>query len=533
MKLTRTIALTTVLLAGSIGLRAQGTPVPATDETAREVTSSTIDDLTDNAMMADKKQGSMFEVGIRPSYSWVAGDVDATGGYGMGLHFRKALDHVFSFRVQGLYAVTSGDDRLGRPGNRRFESRWASASLMGVASLNNIKYEGDQRKTNFYVMAGGGAHAFRVASQKNGTFFGGEVQANFDEDDPLGDNSRNQITEREIRPHVSAGAGFAYRISSRFNVGVEYQGYLPLGDNADRIDGYRNGNFGDIQNNASVVLNVNLGNPDTQTEPRYWENPFNPVKRDLMGMEAKVNAATNDSDGDGVVDAIDQEAGTPMGAPVDTKGRLLDSDADGVADYQDLEPFFPPRPGEVVDANGVVTERIDAPVTEDRIQQMIDASIARMQANDGPATTSIITDAGTIYLPIIYFPLDQATVKYGDYGTLSSVARVLQSNGDLRMVVRGYTDKVGTEAYNERLSYRRALNVVNHLVNQHNISRDRLVLQFRGEEDQLVPQNRSVVNRRVEFLSAGNDAQETPHPRGCIRWSWLLISDDYSRSQWF
>ena len=502
MKLLYSSCLTALLLITGVGLSAQGTPVPPTDDTTMPTTDATVDELTNEAMMADKMQGSMFEVGIRPSYSWVAGDVDATGGYGLGIHFRKAFDHVFSFRVQGLYAATSGDEGSGREvGNRRFESRWSSASLMGVMTLNNVKYEGDRRNTNIYLMAGGGGHFFRTASQQSD-------QTNFDEDDPLGDNSRNSIVERDLRTHATAGVGFAYRLNSRINVGLEYQAYVPFGNNADLIDGYRDGNFRDVQNNASVVLNFNLGNPDTQTEPRYWENPFNPIKRDVMGLDAKVNAATNDSDGDGVVDAIDQEADTPMGAPVDTKGRLLDSDADGVADYRDLEPFFPPRAGEEVDENGVVTDRIDKPITEDRIQQMIDASIARMQANSGPSTTTVITNAGSMYLPIIYFPLNQATVKYADYGTLSSVARVLQSNEGMNIVVRGYTDKVGSEDYNQRLSYRRARNVVNHLVNQHGIDRSRLILQFRGEADVLVDQNRSMVNRRVEFLSAESQAED-------------------------
>lgn len=460
----------------------------------------TIEDLADEAMMNGKKTGSMFEFGVRPTYTFLAGDVDETGSFGVGIHARKALDHIFSVRLDALYAATSGDNETGALGNRRFENRWASGTVFAVASLNNLKYEGGIRKTNFYIMAGAGANTFKTAFLADG-------QVNFDEDNAL-ESERNGKIERETGGHFAGGAGVALRVSPRFNVGLEYQALVPLGKRADQLDGYAIGEYRDILNAVSLNLNVNIGNSATQMEPRYWENPFNGVKRDIMDLDGKVSAATNDADGDGVVDAIDQEANTPMGASVDTKGRVLDSDGDGVADYKDLEPFFPPREGEVVDANGVVTDRIDKPITEDRIQSMIDASIARMQATNGPSTTTVETNAGQMYLPIIYFPLNQSTVKYADYGTLSSVARVLQGNPGMRIVVRGYTDKVGTPEVNQRLSYRRAESVVNHLVNQHNIDRSRLVLQFRGENDPLVPVNQTVVNRRVEFLTATGENED-------------------------
>lgn len=466
----------------------------------------TKDELAKKEMMDADKTGSMFEFGIRPSYTWVSSDVDAGAGFGIGAHFRKAFDHIFSIRFDGLYATSSGDNEIGSLDNRRFESQWFSGTAFVVASLNNIKYEGKQRTTNIYVMGGAGGNSFTTSSQRRGT--------SFDEDNTFSDNSRNDIVDHKFAPHWAGGAGIAFRVSPRFNFGVEYQALVLLGNRADVLDGYRVGNFRDVQNAASINLNFNIGNPAKKTEPSYWENPFNRAKSDIANLGGRVDAATKDTDGDGVVDAIDQEANTPAGAPVDTKGRVLDSDGDGVPDYKDLEPFFPPRQGETVDANGVVTNRMDEPISEDRIQEMIDASIARLKAEMGPKTTTVTTQMGEMYLPIVYFPLNQATVKYADYGTLSSVARVLQGNPGMRLVVRGYTDKVGSDATNEVLSYRRAQNVINHLVTEHNISRDRLVLQYRGEQDPLAPVNKAQVNRRVEFLTASASDREDSAPAG-------------------
>ena len=515
-----TLSLFGLLLSFSSVVVAQGTPVPATNDTdAVETTDMTIEDLTqadapakmskeDKGMADVSKEGSMLEFGITPNYTFVGGDVEATGGYGIGAHFRKSLDHLFSLRLDGQYGALSGDNESNMIGNRRFESRYIAGTGFAVVTLNNFRFQGGIRKMNLYVMAGAGANFFETAYQQVN-------QTNFDEDDPFEDDTRNGLVAREFAPHAAAGAGISFRVSPRFNFGFEYQSHIPLGSRADLIDGYSTGsNFRDVVSMAGLNLNFNLGNSSKKMEPRYWENPFNAVRSELDRVSNKVDDATRDSDGDGVVDAVDQEANTPAGVPVDTRGRVLDSDKDGVPDYKDLEPFFPPRAGETVDENGVVINRNDKAITEDRVQEMIDASIARMQAGQQGGTTTVRTERGEVYLPMIYFPLGQSTIKYADYGTLSSVARVIQGNPGLRVVVRGYTDRTGNSSNNVVLSYRRAKAVVDHLVNQHGISRNSLILQYRGEENAIVPLNKSYVNRRVEFLTAEPGAGEDPIPAG-------------------
>jgi len=498
------LSLLSLLLSFSAGVLAQGTPVPATNDAETvETTDMTIEDLNGDEKMDKKsetsgeKSGTMLEIGIRPSYMFVSGDVASEAGYGVGLHFRKALDHLFSVRLDGLYGKSKGiEENM----IRQFENSWISASGLVVVTLNNFRFNGNTRSTNFYVMAGAGGNMVEVERQRA--------------DGPWQDG-RNISIEHDLGIHAVAGGGVTFRLSPKVNIGAEFQSYIPFGNNADGLDGYTvGGNFRDIQNVGSLSLNFNLGNSSTKSEPLYWTNAFSPVREELDRVSGKIDAATTDSDGDGVVDAIDQEANTPAGVPVDTKGRVLDSDKDGVADYKDLEPFFPPRAGEEVDANGVVMNRNDKPITEDRVQEMIDASISSLQKANQAGTTTVRTDRGEVYLPMIYFPLSQSTVKYSDYGILSSVARVLQGNPGMRMVIRGYTDRSGNAANNEVLSYRRAKAVVDHLVNQHGINRSSLVLQFRGEENAIVPLDKSYINRRVEFLTAEAGASDDAAPAG-------------------
>ncbi len=48
-------------------------------------------------------------------------------------------------------------------------------------------------------------------------------------------------------------------------------------------------------------------------------------------------AISPDADGDGIIDQIDLEPNTPLGAAIDSHGRALDTDGDGVPDYKDKE----------------------------------------------------------------------------------------------------------------------------------------------------------------------------------------------------
>ncbi|WP_198661629.1 OmpA family protein [Lewinella sp. IMCC34183] len=478
-------------------LAAQGTPLPDTDDP--EVTTTV--GLTSEAPTNKRDQPSMLEIGITPYYSWLSSDVTSKAGYGGGIHLRKSLDHLFSLRVDGMFARSRGDNESGdNSNNRRFESNWVSGTAYGVITMNNFTFKGDIRDVNLFLMAGAGGNWFATEYQRPNTPF---------------EENRNGEIDQEFRTHFSFGVGFTYRVSPRFNIGVEYQTFVPLGNRADLLDGYAVGNFRDVQNVGGISFNFNLGNPETHTEPRYWTNAFTPVKEDIATLNRRVDEATTDSDGDGIPDNMDQEPNTPAEATVDSRGRTLDSDGDGVPDYRDQEPFFPPRETERVDENGVVMERIDAPLSESEVQGMIDNSMndAMEQINNNNRTR-INMEGGAIYLPMITFPLNGAEVTYDDYGVLASIARVMQANPGMTLIVRGYTDQTGDPDYNQRLSYRRALNVINLLVDNNGIARDRLILQYRGEDEAIVPRDLSKVNRRVEFLTGIPNATEDPAPEG-------------------
>ena len=457
---------------------------------------------------AQNKQGpkprNMWEVGANGGYLFYSGDVPSKGGWGAGVHFRKALDHAFSIRADILYGDTKGDNG----GNRFFESMWTSGTVFGILSMNNFSIDRRSRKFNYYIMVGAGVNRFETMFINEG-------------DGQPGSMERGTI-KMEMAPHMAPGAGFAVRLSKRLNVGAEYQGMILFGRRADLLDGVElekgtRSPFRDIASYANLKINYNLGNASNKSEPLYWISPGDIVFNELDDLKKRQDEAFQDSDKDGVMDLLDQEENTPPNAEVDTKGRTLDSDKDGVPNYRDKEPYYPPRAGEEVDDDGVVVNPMAGPggapgsngvggVTEERVREIVDEVLSGYNLSEGGSTVA------DWFLPMIHFGTDSKSVKYSDYGTLAGIARMLKGNPGLRLVVEGHSDQTGGESYNDLLSYERAKAVVDHMETSHGLSRGRFVILWKGNQTGLVPKSASYMNRRVEFRAATSGDYEMAPP---------------------
>lgn len=446
------------------------------------------------------KPKDMYEFGVNGGSIFVAGEIDPEFGYVYGVHLRKATDYLFSLRLDFVMGKAKG---MGKDGDDtwEFENNYTAGTLLGVFSFNNVRLDRPKKKVNIYGMIGAGANTYDVEYKTPG----------------LGGIARIGSVQREFTPHIAAGGGISFRLSNKINVGFEHQINALFGQRTDLLDGIdreTNGSrsvYADLVHMSSLQMNFNLGNPASRSEPLYWGSLGDGIMASIDDVKKRQDTALADTDQDGVIDAIDQEPNTPADVPVDTKGRTLDSDKDGVPDYKDLEPYYPPRAGERVNEDGVVLNPIAAPgggVTEERVQEMIDEALSQY------GLTEPKNNVAEWFLPMIHFGVDNSTIKYSDYGTLASIARMLKANTEMRLVITGYTDKTGPEAHNESLSYQRANSVAKHLVNQHGIGRGRLVIQYKGQENALVPATSSFMNRRVEFRVADTSDVEMDRPSG-------------------
>lgn len=122
---------------------------------------------------------------------------------------------------------------------------------------------------------------------------------------------------------------------------------------------------------------------------------------------------------------------------------------------------------------------------------------------DAAALASDITKTGHSAVYGIYFDTAKADVKPESDAALKEIAKLLQQDAQLKLLVVGHTDSVGALAPNMDLSKRRAEAVVQQLTTMHGVAAARLTPQGAGP---LAPvaSNKSeegrAKNRRVELV---------------------------------
>ena len=105
------------------------------------------------------------------------------------------------------------------------------------------------------------------------------------------------------------------------------------------------------------------------------------------------------------------------------------------------------------------------------------------------------------------FDFNKWKVKTIYYPKIKQIAKILKANPKLKIEIDGYTDNIGTKAYNLKLSLKRAESVKNILVNTYKINPKRIIIKGFGESYPLVPNSTSTnraLNRRVEIINITN-----------------------------
>jgi outer membrane protein OmpA-like peptidoglycan-associated protein len=174
---------------------------------------------------------------------------------------------------------------------------------------------------------------------------------------------------------------------------------------------------------------------------------------------AKFNGCP-DTDEDGVPDHKDKCPDTPKGCPVDADGCPLDSDGDGVIDCEDKCP----------------TEK-------------------------GPASNNGCPDWVELEVSHMFFDFDKYELKEGGKAELDKLASKLNASKEYDIVIGGHADSTGGEAYNMKLSEKRAQAVVKYLL-MKGVNNAFVGSQNYGETKPAVDNNsrsNRAKNRRAEF----------------------------------
>ena len=264
------------------------------------------------------------------------------------------------------------------------------------------------------------------------------------------DGSGNRI----VRHGVNVGAGVAWKLSDKINIGIEQKFTLPFDDN---FDGLKMGQNNDVVAATQLRLNFNLGNPAKAVQPLWWLNPNNYVYNEVnTPKHMKIpTPVLPDADGDGVTDQFDMEPNTPAGAPVDSHGVSRDTDGDGVPDYKDKEPL---------------TARDCFPVDADGIGKCPEPPCCA-ELRDSLKNMKPTCDLGS--LPSVQFKTGSLTLNSTAKAVLNSIAQQLNASPGCNIRVSGYY--VASNKRSQQLGWDRVNTIIKYLTEQQGISESRLI----------------------------------------------------------
>jgi OmpA-OmpF porin, OOP family len=275
------------------------------------------------------------------------------------------------------------------------------------------------------------------------------------------------------------GLGFKFPLSKITSLYLE-GGYLDgVGNVSDNGGPHK---YKDNLMKVTVGLEFNLTNND-------WDNdgvknskdkcPRNTAEEISKGVDA--DGCPLDTDGDGVPDYRDKCPDTPKGCKVDEKGCPLDTDGDGIIDCQDDCPTaaglkeFKGCPD--TDGDGVPDKNDECPGTPKGCK--VDSKGCPLDSDgDGiidcedkcPNEKGVKELQGcpiicvAIAVDPVYFDFDKAVLKPAGMEAIDAFITKLGNCKQYDIVVNGHTCSIGTKAYNQKLSEKRAQAVVQYLI---------------------------------------------------------------------
>ncbi len=233
-----------------------------------------------------------------------------------------------------------------------------------------------------------------------------------------------------------------------------------------------------------------------------------------------------DTDGDGVSDAEELELGTdPNNADTDGDGlsdgdevntygtdpNNVDTDGDGLSDYDEVITYNTDPNDANGDADGDGLTDVDEinmystdPTNADSDDDgFTDGQEVDMGTNPNDGSDPVFVAAGD--LSTVNFNFDRSNITDAAAQSLADNVEILMNAPAFRVRVDAYTDHVGGDQYNLRLSLRRAASVVDFYTN-NGISEDRIESRGLGKapvecsESEKEPNNGCEKNRRAESI---------------------------------
>ncbi|SNZ00926.1 OmpA family protein [Flagellimonas pacifica] len=135
--------------------------------------------------------------------------------------------------------------------------------------------------------------------------------------------------------------------------------------------------------------------------------------------------------------------------------------------------------------------------------QLLSPTVFKVTSSlDDASLKKTLLDEGKVTLYGIYFDTDKSVIKPESHPLIAEIAKMLNSDTSIKIMIEGHTDAQGDDMYNMKLSDRRAKAVFQVLITKHQVSKNQL--QFKGfGETRFIGDNKTeqgrAKNRRVEL----------------------------------
>lgn len=430
-------------------------------------------------------------------------------GYAVGFSIARYLNPSFDLMGHFFYDKSHSFDggKSGMPTWLEFQANMYNLNLLAKYKFNNGYLLKETARIAPFLLAGiGGNYSNSKGVGENGAFSG----------------------QKALNPNVYGGAGLSLRITQGLNLAVQTALMLPFTDKIDGTTGAvapvsKKGNDKFMENSVSLYITPGKGNKKDSDKDGVPDK-LDKCPNTPPGVPVDANGCPLDTDKDGVADYLDKCPNTPPGVKVDADGCPLDTDKDGIPDYEDDCPDVfglaafkgcPDSDGDGVPdkddrcpntPKGYKVDRFGCPLDTDKdgIPDSEDAcpdkpGVAELKGC--PFTTQIIIGKYNLDMKPIYFDFDSYKLKPDGIEALDKIATALTAHRDFGVQLDGHTDFIGTEAYNLKLSEKRANSAKGYLLNKGIID-NQIRLQYFGESkpasDNKTKAGRAL-NRRVEY----------------------------------
>jgi outer membrane protein OmpA-like peptidoglycan-associated protein len=437
--------------------------------------------------------------------------VDYLGRASLEYFFPSSVQSGFGLRLFGSTGFIKGDDSNMDPQSFRTSVSTFGGGVVFILSINDNFFP--------YLFAGVSNLSFDPKGE------GGE---------PLSNNAAGKYSNNEVNYNIELGTRFSVTpnlsLNMSFGVQISPNDWLDdksIGTNNDLfftgLGGISYSFLTEFDSDGDGVVDADDACSNTPTGIRVDEFGC-PIDKDNDGVpdyqdncsgtpkNVKVDATgcPFDSDNDGVPDYTDICPDTPNGIAVDELGCPYDLDADGIPDYMDKCPDTP-YSVEVnikgcpldTDLDGVPDYLDQCPGTlagmqVDKMGCEITPKAPEPLVEEPESIDALILSARTS------FAFNSADLKPAAFPELEKFLKEMKKYPMSRWKIEGYTDNIGSEGGNLRISKMRADAVANYFISR-GIPKGRFIIEGLGSKypiadnktEQGRERNRRVVIKRL------------------------------------